>query len=96
MKPGQRVAATLDLGAETDALVVPRQALFERGDGTVVFRLAKGAFEPVPVTLGASALGRVAVASGLREGDVVALVDPEAAPEPAASPAAGSPVGGAS
>ena len=34
--------------------------------------------------------------SGLREGDVVALVDPEAAPEPASSPAPGPPVGGAS
>ena len=96
MKPGQRVAATLDLGGEDGALVVPRQALFERGGGTVVFRLAKGAFEPVPVTLGASALGRVAVASGLKAGDVVALVDPEAAPEPSSSPAPGSPVGGAS
>ncbi len=96
MKPGQRVAATLDLGGEDGVLVVPRQALFERGGGTVVFRLARGAFEPVPVTLGASALGRVAIASGLEEGDVVALVDPEAAPEPASSPAPGSPVGGAS
>ena len=96
MKPGQRVAATLDLGGEADALVVPRQALFERGGETVAFRLGKGAFEPVPVTLGATALGRVAVASGLKAGDVVALVDPEAAPEPATSPAPGSPVGGAS
>ena len=96
MKPGQRVAATLDLGGEDGVLVVPRQSLFERGGGTVVFRLARGAFEPVPVTLGASALGRVAIASGLEEGDVVALVDPEAAPEPASSPAPGPPVGGAS
>ena len=94
MKPGQRVAATLDLGGENGVLVVPRQALFERGGGTVVFRLEKGTFTLVPVTLGSSALGRVAVASGLREGDVVALVDPEAAPEPASSPAPGSPVGG--
>jgi RND family efflux transporter MFP subunit len=96
MKPGQRVAATIDLGGEERALVVPRQALFERDGKTVVYRREKGGFTPVPVTLGASALGRVAVASGLGDGDVVALVDPEAGPAPAPSPAAGSPVGGAS
>lgn len=97
MKPGERVAATLDLGGEEDALVVPRHAVFERGGKTVVFRLTKGEFTAVPVTLGASALGRVAIAGGLDEGDVIALVDPEARPEAAPSPAAaGSPVGGAS
>lgn len=96
MKPGQRVTATIDLGGETRAFVVPRQALFDRGGRTVVYRRAKGAFAPVPVTLGASALGRVAIASGLEEGDVVALVDPEAAPAAAPSRGPGSPVGGPS
>jgi multidrug efflux pump subunit AcrA (membrane-fusion protein) len=96
MKPGQRVTATIDLGGEKGVLVVPRQALFTRGGRTVVYRRSKGAFTAVPVTLGASALGRVAVASGLAEGDVVALVDPESDPAPAPSPAAGPPVGGLS
>jgi hypothetical protein len=97
MKPGERVVATLDLGSEKDALVVPRHAVFERGGKTVVYRRARGEFTPVAVTLGTSALGRVVVASGLAEGDVVALVDPEARPEASPSPAAGSsPVGGAS
>jgi RND family efflux transporter MFP subunit len=96
MKPGERVVATLDLGEEKDALVLPRQAVFERGGKTVVYRLARGSFTPVPVTLGTAGLGRIAVASGLAEGDVVALVDPEARPAAAPSPASGtSPVGGA-
>lgn len=95
MKPGERVAATLDLGGVEEALVVPRHAVFERSGGVVVYRRSKGAFSPVPVTLGAAALGRVAIASGLVEGDVIALVDPEAGPAaPALAP--GSPVGGAS
>lgn len=96
MRPGERVVATLDLGGEEDVLVVPRHAVFERGGASVVFRRAKGAFEAVAVTLGPSALGRVAIAEGIGEGDVIALVDPEAGPAPAPSPAAGSPVGGAS
>lgn len=95
MKPGQRVTATIDLGGEKAALVVPRQALFSRGGRTVVYRRSKQGFTPVPVALGATALGRVAVASGLAEGDVVALADPEAGPKPSPSPSAGSPVGGA-
>ncbi len=97
MKPGERVAATLDLGGEKDALVVPRHAVFERGGKTVVFRRSHGEFTPVPVTLGTAALGRVAIATGLAEGDVIALVDPEARPATTPSPASsGPPVGGAS
>lgn len=94
MKPGERVAATLDLGGEKDALAVPLNAVFERGEKTVVFRRERGEFAPVPVTLGTSALGRVAVRSGLEEGDVIALVDPEARPATTPSPSSSaSPVG---
>jgi len=96
MKPGERVTATLDLGGEKGVLVVPRSAVFERGGRPVVFRRGRGGFSPVPVTLGATALGRVAIASGIAEGDVVALVDPEARPAATPSaPAGSSPVGGA-
>ncbi len=97
MKPGERVSATVDLGGAKDVLVVPRSAVFERAGKSVVFRLARGSFSPVPVTLGAAALGRVAVTSGIAAGDVIALVDPEARPAATPSPAAGAgPVGGAS
>lgn len=97
MKPGERIVATLDLGGEKDALVVPRNAVFERGGKSVVFRRERGAFSPVPVTLGASALGRVSVVSGLAERDVIALVDPEARPSATPSPAPGTgPVRGTS
>ncbi len=97
MKPGERVAATLDLGGEKDALLVPRHAIFERAGKTVVYRRAHGEFTPVPVTLGTAALGRVAIATGLSEGDVIALVDPEARPATTPSPSSsGPPAGGAS
>lgn len=54
------------------ALVVPRTALTEVAGKTVVFVHHKdGDFELHEVVLGASALGRVEIASGLREGEEV-------------------------
>lgn len=78
MKPGQRVAATLVLD-RTDALVVPRQAVFESGGAQVVHRRTAGGFEAVEVELGAASSGRVVVVSGLSAGDRIALTDPGAA-----------------
>jgi multidrug efflux pump subunit AcrA (membrane-fusion protein) len=83
MRPGQRVQAELLLAAVEDALVVPRQAVFEVEGESVVYRRRDGGYEAVPVTLGPSGPGRVVVESGLEEGDVIALADP-AAPLPAA------------
>ncbi len=100
MRPGQRVLATLFLDELVQVPVIPRQALFERDGEPVVFRRASGGvFEPVRVEIGASGLGRVAVASGLDENDVLALADPTPgaaaiADENESSPAALLPGGG--
>lgn len=92
MKPGQRVRATLTLDERPKAVTLPRQAVFEREGRLVVYRKKGKGFEAVPVTLGPAGLGRVVIESGLAEGDVVALADPE---EPAAGAAGGEPAGGA-
>lgn len=77
MKPGQRVRANLLLEELKQALAVPRQAVFEREGKTVVYRRKpEGGFEPVPVTLGPSGMGKVVIESGLSPGDQVALMDP--------------------
>jgi multidrug efflux pump subunit AcrA (membrane-fusion protein) len=77
MKPGARVRATIDLGGLDGALAVPRQAVVSRDGANLVYRRAAGGgFEPVEVTLGPTAMGRVVVTSGLEAGDVIALVDP--------------------
>jgi multidrug efflux pump subunit AcrA (membrane-fusion protein) len=77
MKPGQRVRAELFTDRESDVLAVPREAVFEEDDnGKIVYRSTVWGFEPVEVELGATALGRVVIAAGLEEGDVVALQDP--------------------
>ncbi len=75
MKLGQRVRATLTL-ADEDALVVPRQAVINRGEQNLVYRHGPKGFEAVPVELGAATSGRVIVKQGLAPGDRIALRDP--------------------
>lgn len=76
MRVGQRVRATIRIEVP-DAIVVPRQAIFDDEGKTFVWReTIGGAFEKVEVELGAASTGRVVVASGLEPGDRVALRDP--------------------
>jgi RND family efflux transporter MFP subunit len=83
MKPGQRVQAMLLLDQRKDALMVPRQAVFDREGRSIVYRKGSRGFEPVEVKLGASTMGRIVVDSGISKGDVLALRDPT---RPAGSP----------
>jgi len=92
MKPGQRVQATLLLDQRRDALLVPRQAIFDREGRSIVYRKGRRGFEPVEVKLGPATMGRVVVESGVQRGDVLALRDPtRPAGEPAVKPAAPPP-----
>ncbi len=76
MKVGQRVRATI-VFEQGDAIVVPRQAVFER-DGTLfVYRKDGADFTEVDVTLGSSSAGRVVISEGLEPGDRIALRDPK-------------------
>ena len=61
-----------------DAISIPLTALFKRGDGSSYVHVV-GAGKPVPrtVTTGRAADGRVVVTSGLTEGEVVCLSEPE-------------------
>lgn len=86
MKVGQRVRATIVL-EQGDAIVVPRQAVFERDGRMFVHRGSGGRFEEVEVKLGSSSAGRVVITEGLVEGDRIALRDPDG-PDPAEAAAA--------
>jgi HlyD family secretion protein len=93
MKPGQRVRARLFL-TEEEALVVPRATLFDRNGTWVAYRREGTGFAAVPVKLGPSTGGLVAIEAGLRPHDLVALRDPGKTVEdilaaPAGKPAAG-------
>lgn len=75
MKIGQRVRARV-LVEETEAVAVPRQAVFSKGKKFFVYRKSGSEFEKVEVELGAGTAGRVIVSKGLTEGDEIALRDP--------------------
>jgi HlyD family secretion protein len=90
MKPGQRVRGTLVLDRR-DAIVVPRQAVVERAGRTMVYRRDAHGFTPVPVEIAGATPGRVAIAAGLADGDVIAGRDPTRTPEPDAEPGTAAP-----
>ncbi len=75
MKPGQRVRATLVLDQE-DAIVVPRQAVFEKDNKPVVYKRSETGFTTQEVELGTSSAGRVVIKKGIVAGDEIALRDP--------------------
>jgi multidrug resistance efflux pump len=75
MRVGQRVRATIRV-EKPAAIVVPRQAVFDREGRTLVYRRTADGFEPVEVVLGPASAGRVVIEAGLAEGDHIALRDP--------------------
>ncbi len=93
MKPGQRVRAVLALDGRTDAISIPRNAIFEKDGKKIVYKRSGGEFTPAEVTVGPAAVGRVVVERGLAVGDEIALRDPTAAvsEDPAPSASGGSP-----
>jgi len=96
MKPGQRVQAWLLLDEVESAVTVPRQAVFEKDGVNVVYRRDGKGFEAVPVELGPTSMGRVVIRSGLANGDVIALADPQRTPRDEEAPAGGGGAGGPS
>jgi len=76
MKPGQRLHATLLLQEMEDALVVPRQAVFQDDGQARVYVRRGGHFTSRRVTLGATSVGLLVVIEGLEAGDVIALRPP--------------------
>lgn len=78
MKVGQRVRATIIIELD-DAIVVPRQAVFDEDGQRLVHRKTATGYEKVPVELGPSSAGRVVITSGLQAGDEIALRDPSVA-----------------
>jgi len=85
MRPG----LTSNMVITTDNLEgvnwIPSQALFENGGKTFVYQRTGAGFTPHDVTL-VSRSESQAVISGLKEGDVVAMSNPEQQNKPAAGP----------
>lgn len=81
MKPGQRVRASLQLAALDQAIVVPRQAVFQDGDTYSVYVREGADFAPRQIEIGPTSLALVVVTKGLEAGEIVALERPAGADE---------------
>lgn len=75
MSPGMRFVGDVEVERVARALVIPAEAVFSRPDGPVVYRESGDEVRP---RLGRRNGRFVEVLSGLREGDRVALRDPDA------------------
>ena len=78
MRAGSSLRVVIDGREIKDALHVPRQAVFEKAGRNYVFLETGDRFERRDVKV-LNATESRAVISGLHEGDVIALVDPDVA-----------------
>ncbi len=82
LRPGQRLRATLFLERLPEALVVPRQAVFQGDEGAQVYVVRGSGFALRPVELKTSSLGLAVIVKGLEEGETVALEVPQSFTSP--------------
>jgi HlyD family secretion protein len=82
MRPAMRFRGEIETGRVPALLLVPREAVFLRETGPVVWAQRALRWREVPVRLGRSNRRLVEVVDGLREGDRLSPVD-RAAPSPA-------------
>jgi len=77
LRPAMRFRGEIEIARATRVLQIPREAVFFRSSGPVVYTRGFRGFAAVPVKLGRTGRANVEVVSGLSEGDVVALTEPE-------------------
>jgi HlyD family secretion protein len=73
LSPGTNVDAEIRTGAVESALVIPREALRHDVAGDYILTVKEGVLERRAVKTGISSITLIQVASGLSEGDMVAL-----------------------
>jgi HlyD family secretion protein len=78
LRSGMSASARVELDRIANVLVVPTGALFQRGTQTVVYVVNRDGAEPRTVSVLRRGRDQAAIASGLREGERVALKEPDA------------------
>ena len=76
LRPGMNGSARLAVDRLRDVLIVPASAVFQSGGASVVYVAARGGFERRPVTI-VRRNREQAVVTGVREGDRIALREPD-------------------
>jgi HlyD family secretion protein len=77
LRSGMSASARVELDRLPAVLVVPTGAVFQRGPATVVYVVNRGAAESRAVVVLRRGRDQVAIASGVNEGERVALKEPE-------------------
>ncbi len=77
LRPGTTASAEIIVYKQPNTLTIPLQASFDyRGKPVVYVQNASGGFTMRPIQVGRQNEDEIVVTSGLREGEVIALVDP--------------------
>jgi membrane fusion protein (multidrug efflux system) len=71
LRPGMFARVMLELGSNSNAILVPEQAVVPRGDKNFVFRVVDGKAALTEVALGSRRTGEVEIVRGLRAGELV-------------------------
>ena len=71
LRPGLFARVTLILELKPDAVTVPEQAVFPRGDSQFVYKVVEGKAQETKVTIGTRRDGRVEIVEGLGGKDMV-------------------------
>jgi HlyD family secretion protein len=82
LRPAMRFRGEVEIARLAGVLTVPRDAVFPRPEGPVVWAPGLMGFRAVPVSLGQQGRSQVEILAGLRPGDRVAARDPAAAGRP--------------
>jgi HlyD family secretion protein len=77
LRSGMSASARVELDRLPDVLVVPTGAVFQHGAATVVYVVGKSGVENRQVTVLRRGREQIAIASGLRDGERVALKEPD-------------------
>jgi multidrug resistance efflux pump len=77
LRSGMSASARVELDRLQAVLVVPTGAVFQRGPATVVYIAHRGTFESRTVSVLRRGRDQIAIASGVNEGERVALREPE-------------------
>jgi RND family efflux transporter MFP subunit len=94
LRPGLTAHIVIIGAKNSNALYVPRLAVFQKDGKQIVYLKRDSGFEQLPVKVGSQNESRTAI-EGLKEGDQIALIDPTA-PRQSSNSASASPLGGGS
>lgn len=76
LKPGMTTSNTIIIDKIDDKIFIPHEALFERKDEFIVYKKDGSGFDKVSVKIGKKSDDFVIIESGLNDGDIVALRNP--------------------